>query len=121
MKKLLLLAMLTIGYIAGAQEKIQSVEAQIGVRRTVSSEWKWKRIVPCKLLFILDKNDIITNDKDHSVYTTYETLEATENRGVWKARDKDGIECIVKIEYNYSNNILDIEYDKTCYRYFFNN
>ncbi len=121
MKKLLLLVLLTIGYMAGAQETIQSVEAQIGVKRNQSKDWKWKQLVPCQVVFTLDNAVITTNDRDESVYTTYETVQVTNRMGVWKAHDNRGKECIIRMEYTYPKGKIEVEYKSICYRYFFNN
>jgi len=119
MKKLLLLVMLAISHIAGAQEEIQSVEGQIGVRKLISNEWKWKKAKPCEVLFTIENNQIKSNDRAKSVYNTYETIKANDKVGIWKATDEKGKQCTVRIEYNNPMSKLEIEYSYTCYRYFF--
>ena len=111
--------MLAIGNIASTQEEVKSIEAQVALRRNASKEWKWKNIIPCDVVFIIDNNNITTNDKLSSIYTTYETIIANENKGMWKALDQKGKQCTFKIEYDYPLSKIEIEFKNRCYRYFF--
>lgn len=120
MRNILLLVMLAMGYVASAQEEIQSVKCQMGKRKNELKEWRWTKVKACKVKFILDDSEIRANDKANSVYTTYQTIEATSQKGVWKAYDEKGNQCIITIQYGYPMNTVEIVYSDTYYIYFFN-
>ena len=120
MKVILFCLLLTLFNQLFAQEEIQSVKCQMGKRKNESKEWRWTKVKVCKVKFILDDSEIRASDKANSVYTTYQTIEARDKKGVWKAYDEKGKHCVVTIQYGYPMNTVEIVYSDTYYLYFFN-
>lgn len=119
MRKMLLLVMLAMGYVASAQEKIYSHALEVARNKKESGDWKWDKRQSCDAIFTL-KGDTISINDDHSVYVTYKTVSANSTEALWLARDQDNKDCTVKIEYGVNDNYITISYYNLSYRYIFN-
>jgi hypothetical protein len=119
MRKLLLIVILAIGYIANAQEEIRSYAVDVSFDKNRSGEWKWKKQKVCHVIFTISGNNIMTNDLAGSFYITYENLSVSSREATWLAKDEKNRECTVKIEYGISTSCLTITYPDSCFKYYF--
>lgn len=121
MRKLLILVMLTIGIMVNAQETIQSYAVDVSFSKNQSGDWKFKKRKDCHVLFTISGNTIKSNDKAHSIYTTYENLSTTNKEASWNALDERNLNCVITIGYNGPESYIIIKYPNSCYKYFFKN
>lgn len=111
--------MIAIGYMATAQELVKTYAAEYAFKKDALGIWKWKKRKACNVVFEISGDIIKTNDKSHSVYTTYKTLTITDREALWMASDENNRECTVKIEFGNEDSYITITYPNACYKYIF--
>jgi hypothetical protein len=99
-----------------SQIYIQSYALDIGHWNNYYREWDWEPTKKCNILFTLQGDIILSNDKANSTYYTYENID----KDSWKVLDEKRRECIISMIYNEPNyNFLIVIYNDLCYRYIY--
>lgn len=115
-KSLFSLLLIFFSFEFYCQTYIQSYALDIGHWNNNYRKWDWESTKKCNVLFTLQGDVILSNDKANSTYYTYETI----NKGSWKALDEKRRECIISIVYNEPDYcFLIVIYNDICYRYIY--